>query len=124
MTEFYTHCGDERYFEFDGKICDDETGMELDANSIVRLLNENEQLKLQNKQYSMMVNVNSDLNDEIYMQLKKTEKNYKSLLEENEQLKQQLFETSKELLWATSDEVDRVLYYEDEVEELRKEIFE
>ena len=43
---------------------------------------------------------------------------------ENEQLKQQLFETSKELLWATSDEVDRALHYEDEVEELRKEIFE
>ena len=50
---------------------------------------ENEELKLQNKQYSMMVNVNSDLNDEIYMQLQKTEKNYKSVLEENEQLKQE-----------------------------------
>ena len=47
-----------------------------------------------------------------------------SLKKENEQLKQELFEISKELLWATSDEVDRVLYYEDEVEELRKEIFE
>ena len=46
------------------------------------------------------------------------------LNDENEQLKQQLFETSKELLWATSDEVDRALHYEDEVEELRKEIFE
>lgn len=46
------------------------------------------------------------------------------LEKENEQLKQQLFETSKELLWATSDEVDRALHYEDEVEELRKEIFE
>jgi len=46
------------------------------------------------------------------------------LEKKNEQLKQQLFETSKELLWATSDEVDRALYYEDEVEELRKEIFE
>ena len=46
------------------------------------------------------------------------------LNDENEQLKQELFETSKELLWATSDEVDRVLHYEDEVEELRKEIFE
>ena len=52
MTEFYTHCGDERYFEFDGKICDDETGMELDANSIVRLLNENEELKQSNKHMS------------------------------------------------------------------------
>ena len=46
------------------------------------------------------------------------------LEKENEQLKQQLFETSKELLWSTSDEVDRTLHYEDEVEELRKEIFE
>ncbi len=46
------------------------------------------------------------------------------LIEENEQLKQQLFEAQKELLWATSDEVDRALHYEDEVEELRKEIFE
>lgn len=52
----------------------------------------------------------------------KTERN--QLKKENEQLKQQLFETSKELLWATSDEVDRTLHYEDEVEELRKEIFE
>ena len=46
------------------------------------------------------------------------------LHEENKQLKKELFETRKELLWTTSDEVDRVLYYEDEVEELRKEIFE
>lgn len=47
-----------------------------------------------------------------------------ALVEEKEQLKQELFEVSKELLYATSDDVDRVLYYEDEVEELRKEIFE
>lgn len=49
---------------------------------------------------------------------------HQKIKEENEQLKKQLFETSKELLWATSDEVDRALHYEDEVEELRKEIFE
>ena len=55
-----------------------------------KLNEENEQLKLQNKQYSMMVNANSDLNDEIYEQLQKTEKNYKSLIEENEQLKQSI----------------------------------
>lgn len=42
---------------------------------------------------------------------------------ENEQLKKELFEVRKKLLWATSDEVDRILYYEDEVEELRKEVF-
>lgn len=43
---------------------------------------------------------------------------------ENEQLKKELFEVSKELLWATSDDVDRALYFENEVEDLRKEIFE
>ena len=48
---------------------------------------------------------------------------YVDVQKENDQLKKELFETRKELLWATSDEVDRVLYYEDEVEELRKEIF-
>lgn len=47
----------------------------------------------------------------------------KSVEKENDELKTELFEARKELLWATSDEVDRVLYYEDEVEELRKEIF-
>ena len=47
-----------------------------------------------------------------------------SLKQENEQLRKELFEAQKELLWATSDEVDRALHYEDEVEELRKEIFE
>lgn len=47
-----------------------------------------------------------------------------NLHEENEQLKKELFETSKELLWATSDDVDRALYFENEVEDLRKEIFE
>ncbi len=51
-------------------------------------------------------------------------KEFNKLEKENEQLKQELFETSKELLWATSDEVDRALHYEEEVEELRKEIFE
>lgn len=45
------------------------------------------------------------------------------LIDENERLREELFEVSEELLWATSDEVDRVLYFEDEVEELRKEIF-
>ena len=48
----------------------------------------------------------------------------KQLKKENKKLKEELFETSEELLWATSDEVDRALHYEDEVEELRKEIFE
>lgn len=51
-------------------------------------------------------------------------KQLNELHEENEQLKKELFGTSKELLWATSDDVDRALYFENEVEDLRKEIFE
>ena len=46
-----------------------------------------------------------------------------NLEKENEQLRKELFEAEKELLWATSDEVDRVLHFEEEVEELRKEIW-
>lgn len=52
------------------------------------LSTENRQLKLQNKKYSMMVNANHDLNDEIYGQLTKIEKEYKSILAENEELKE------------------------------------
>lgn len=59
----------------------------------------------------------------IVNRLNEQHKTITRLEKENEQLKQDLFEASEELLWATSDEVDRVLYYEDEVEELRKEIF-
>lgn len=66
--------------------------LKYDAEVVCKALNElndeNEQLKLQNKRYMFMMNCNSDLNDEIYQQLKKTEKNYKSLLKENEKLKQ------------------------------------
>ena len=73
-----------------------------------------------------LLNSLNDENEKLKQNCKNYEwyKQYKNLLNENEQLKNELFETSKELLWATSDEVDRVLYYEDEVEELRKEIFE
>ena len=46
------------------------------------------------------------------------------LKEENQSLKKELFEAKSECLWVTSDEVDRALHYEDEIEELRKEIFE
>ena len=53
-----------------------------------KLHEENEQLKRQVKEYSMRNTVNSDLYDETYEQLEKMEKNYKSLLNENEQLKQ------------------------------------
>ena len=89
-------------------------GEEDNLQDVCDLLNqlndENEQLK--NEVYDWKVSAEDQL------------KLGKSLKEENEQLKQQLFETSKELLWATSDEVDRALHYEDEVKELRKEIFE
>ena len=58
----------------------------VQKSKINDLEEENEQLKKENKRYILMVNCNSDLNDEIYEQLKKTEKNYKSLLNEKEQL--------------------------------------
>lgn len=45
------------------------------------------------------------------------------LKKENDKLKTELFEVSKELLLETSSEIDRILYCEDEIEELRKEIF-
>lgn len=66
----------------------------------------------------------SEQTEAVREELQLCEEENTELQKENEQLKQQLFETSKELLWATSDEVDRALHYEDEVEELRKEIFE
>ena len=37
-------------------------------------------------------------------------------------LKKELFEAKKECIWATSDEVDRVLYFEDEVKELAEDL--
>lgn len=46
------------------------------------------------------------------------------LQKENEQLKKELFKTKKDYLIETSDEVDRVLYVPDEIEELRENIFE
>ena len=60
------------------------------AQVMNELNNENKHLKQVNKRYALMVNCNSDLYDEIYEQLKKTEKNYKSLLNENEQLKRKM----------------------------------
>lgn len=84
-----------------------ETGETLDFKEIINLLNE----LAEEKEYYQ---IKSGKCEEELLQLRR----------DNKQLKQQLFETSKELLWATSDEVDRALHYEDEVEELRKEIFE
>ena len=45
MTEYVTHMGDERYFEYNGLAYDDETGLPVSSKQIVDLLNENEQLK-------------------------------------------------------------------------------
>ena len=84
---------------------------EEETTDLLNTLNdENEQLKKENELLKIKFhNCNNS---------------YWKLHDRNHKLKQQLFETSKELLWATSDEVDRALHYEDEVEELRKEIFE
>jgi DNA repair exonuclease SbcCD ATPase subunit len=83
----------ENYIQYNGTTILKLSSFE-DCKDVVDLLNEQDktikELQLRNKQYSMMVNVNSDLNDEIYEQLKKTEKNYKSVLEENEQLKSEI----------------------------------
>lgn len=81
------------------------------------LTKENEQLKIDLGIGEDNHKLDKEIIDDIHNEFQRVKK-------ENEQLKQQLFETSKELLWATSDEVDRALHYEDEVEELRKEIFE
>ena len=59
------------------------------SERIRKLQEENEQLKKEVKRYGLMVNANSDLNEEIYEQLKKTENNYKSLLKENDELKKE-----------------------------------
>lgn len=79
---------------------------------------------LTKKEYESNFNDIVDLMNKIWEQTQRFEKHNKDLTKENNELKQELFETSKELLWATSDDVDRALYYEDEVEELRKEKFE
>ena len=66
----------------------------------------------------------SETIDLLSREIASSENCFEGLQKENKRLKQELFEARKECLWATSDEVDRALYYEDEVEELRKEIFE
>ncbi len=98
----------------DGEFFIEVTNCEEDAKMLCELLNaQHEEIQRLDEKW---VDEHS-LNETLRLEVQRLEA-------ENEQLKQQLFETSKELLWATSDEVDRALYYEDEVEELRKEIFE
>ena len=95
----------ETYGTFQG----DEESMEEFIEKVNSIIKENDELKSSNEGLLKDLNYGFKL--------------IKSVEKENGELKTELFEARKELLWATSDEVDRVLYYEDEVEELRKEIF-
>ena len=95
----------ETYGTFQG----DNESMEEFIEKVNSIIKENDELKASNEGLLKDLNYGFKL--------------IKSVEKENGELKTELFEASKELLWATSDEVDRGLYYEDEVEELRKEIF-
>ena len=87
----------------------DKESMEEFIEKVNSIIKENDELKASNEGLLKDLNYGFKL--------------IKSVEKENGDLKTELFEARKELLWATSDEVDRGLYYEDEVEELRKEIF-
>ena len=95
----------ETYGTFQG----DNESMEEFIEKVNSIIKENDELKSSNEGLLKDLNYGFKL--------------IKSVEKENDELKTELFEARKELLWATSDEVDRALYYEDEVEELRKEIF-
>ena len=97
--------GHETYGTFQG----DNESMEKFIEKVNSIIKENDELKASNEGLLKDLNYGFKL--------------IKSVEKENGDLKTELFEARKELLWATSDEVDRGLYYEDEVEELRKEIF-
>ena len=97
--------GHETYGTFQG----DNESMEEFIEKVNSIIKEKDELKSSNEGLLKDLNYGFKL--------------IKSVEKENGDLKTELFEARKELLWATSDEVDRVLYYEDEVEELRKEIF-
>ena len=87
---------------------------------------DNESMKEFIEKVNLIIKENDELkasNEGLLKDLNYGFKLIKSVEKENGELKTELFEARKELLWATSDEVDRALYYEDEVEELRKEIF-
>ena len=91
-----------------------EVTNEEQARTIVGQLNglvdENEELKKENKFLRCTIESNSQ--DDYINYLKK----------QNEQLKQELFEARKDYLIETADISDK-LYLEDEIEEERKEIF-
>lgn len=88
-----------------------------------RFTTKEEVLNQLNKLYEESQDLITKKEDVEYELLHLKEK-YEELLEENEQLKQELFEAKKDYLIETSDVVDRALYVEDEIKELRINIFE
>lgn len=50
MNNYYINSGNERFFSFDDKICDGETGKELSQDEIILLLNEGEESKQKAKE--------------------------------------------------------------------------
>lgn len=50
MSNYYINNGKERFFSFDDKICDGETGQELSQDEIILLLNEGEKFKQKTKE--------------------------------------------------------------------------
>lgn len=103
---------DDNDISFSMRLC--EVTNEEQARTIVGQLNglvdENEELKKENKHLRCTIESNSQ--DDYINYLKK----------QNEQLKQELFEARKDYLIETADISDK-LYLEDEIEEERKEIF-
>ena len=79
-------------FVVNTEMADDENCF-LNLQETVELLNtlhqENQELKQENDKYRVMINANASLNDEVYEQLKKTEKSYKECRKENEKLQKE-----------------------------------
>lgn len=56
MSSFYINNRKERFFSFDDKICDGETGQELSQDEIILLLNEGEESKQKAKELQDNIN--------------------------------------------------------------------
>lgn len=56
MSNYYISSGNERFFSFDDKICDGETGKELSQDEIILLLNEGEESKQKVKELQNDIN--------------------------------------------------------------------
>lgn len=56
MSNYYINSGKERFFSFDDKICDGETGKELSQDEIILLLNEGEKSKQEAKELQDSIN--------------------------------------------------------------------